>query len=77
MLVHIAATEKEWLPVSRDNIYVQYLNHTGTFGRYDKIPSTNIPYSEDIKEVLEREGIEKDATVYFAENDDICEIPNW
>ena len=75
MLVHISAFEKEWLPESRNNTYIQYLNHTGTFGRYDIRPSANLPYSEDIKKVLSDKGIEKDANIYFAENDEICEIP--
>lgn len=77
MLVHVAAFDSKWLPVSRNNVYIQYLNHTGTFGRYDKVPSTNIPYSEDIAEILDKQGIEKNSEIYFAENDDISEIPNW
>ncbi len=77
MLVHVAAFNKEWLPESRNNTYIQYLNHTGTFGRYAQTPSANIPYSEDIKKVLDEQNIEKDANIYFAENDDISEIPNW
>ncbi len=77
MLVHVSAFDEKWLPESKNNTYIQYLNHTGTFGRYAKNPSTNIPYSEDIKDILEKQGIEKDANIYFAENDDISEIPNW
>ena len=77
MLVHVAAFDKEWLPESKNNTYIQYLDHTGTFGRYDKVPSTNIPYSRDIKKILDEQGIEKDAEIYFAEQDEISEIPNW
>ncbi len=76
MTLHTVAFDAKWVPEFRNNTYIQHRDFTGTLGRISGTPSQNIPYADDTAEYLEKNGIEKNAKVYFAKNDWLCDIPS-
>lgn len=78
MLIHMGMYNDDWRPQLQDNVYVQYPDfETSSLGRFGKTPTDLIRYTPNIRSVLAKEKIEKNAEVYFAKKDDICDIPNW
>ena len=45
MLLHVAAEREEWLPLLRNNLFVQYPG--ADLGRIGPIPTAMLPYAED------------------------------
>ena len=78
MLVHVAATKKEWLPEFNKNIYIQYLGEpTSTLGRVGTVPTTLTDYTENIREVMDAASFDREGGVYFCERDNLYDIPEY
>lgn len=78
MLIHVGTAQQHWLPIFENNIFIQYLGEkTSTLGRYGKNPTTLTPFSENIREVMNEMNLDFNAGVYFAERDELYDLPDF
>lgn len=79
MLIHCCAEKPEWLPEFKNNTYIQYFQtEHSTFGRYNKIaPSTDMPFDQNIREVMDKMDFDKNGKIYFARRDNLWNLPDF
>ena len=78
MIIHVGTSQKHWLPIYNNNIFIQYLGETtSTLGRYGKNPTTLTPYTENIREVMTEMNLDANAGIYFAERDELYDLPDF
>lgn len=78
MLIHCAATKKEWIPEFNKNIYVQYLGEqTSSLGQIGTVPTTRTDYTENIRELMDESSFDKEGGVYFCERDGLYDLPDY
>lgn len=78
MLIHCAATKKEWIPEFNKNIYVQYLGEqTSSLGQIGTVPTTRTDYTENIRELMDESSFDKEGGVYFCERDELYDLPDY
>ena len=78
MLIHCGASKAQWLPSFSENVFVQYLGEpTSTLGRYKPNPTSVVPYTENIREMMNEMNLDPEAGVYFAERDELYDLPDY
>lgn len=76
MLIHCGAENEKDLPKFDNNVYIQYDNFdTATFGRYAQNPTNNIPMSHSMTYFMSTMNMDKNARIYYAQNDSISSLP--
>ncbi len=79
MMIHCCALKKEYLPIIRRNIFIQYESVPGSsFGYYCTLDNDKfMPYNADIKSSMTESGIEENNGIYFAEKDWLYDLPDY
>lgn len=78
MLIHVGAVKQHWVPTYDNNIYIQYLGEkTSSLGRYGQNPTKLTPYTENIREVMTEMNLDANAGIYFAERDELYDLPDF
>ena len=79
MIFHCVAVKKQYLPISRNNIIIQY-NTTppAYFGRWGvKGETVDTPYDDNIKKFMEENVGDTTSGIYFAERDWLFDLPDY
>lgn len=79
MMFHCCAVKSQYLPVFKNNIYIQYDNQfPATFARWGvKGEAKDIPYDENLRNVMNEFGIDPNGGVYFTQKDWLFDLPDY